>query len=454
MRTVGLFRHLHFQRITLTAQVVELVAHLLKIALGVEPVHQLTHHLGVVRLVQHTRKKVLHIRRRHRALPLHAHLGNAHLALVESWHRALGRHAACGRHPLRQPFKPHTLRRNGRLAARNHLGRTPKLGKPHIAQGRAHQHIRRPQQRQVAPFVLANQQGDHVVGHRQRVAWLRVLGALIRPQKRRHHHIGAFLQRHLHRQIGHQPAVHIHLAVDLHRRKHPRRGHAGANRQIQPTLVKHLGGAVAVAGGHRAEWNLELVKRHRRRHMGQQLLQQRQKTLAIAHASRERQTTVLDAKLKFNRVLLLVLAGAVGQLQAVELVQRHLGRVQAANHFLDLPRVQPGGVQPTNDRAHAGAHNARNRHLVFFQLTQHRQVRKPLGSATGQHHHHLGRGRALRPRRQSHQRPHTHQQTNQCHRSPFASDNANPVPPRHRRKRQAQSSFSITRPPHTWKQER
>ena len=279
------------------------------------------------------------------------------------------------------------------LGACHDFGSAVEIRKPHILELGLDQDVLRPQQGQVALFVLANQDVQHPIGHRQGVGRiLRLCSRRLLRQVRRDQHIGPFLQGHLDRQVGHQASIDIGFAVDFHRGKDGGCGHAGADGQVQRAVVKHLLLTVAEACRHRPERNLEVIERQPCRHMRGQLLQQGQKALPITHATRKAERPVAHTKLQLDRVLPLVGPGALGQFQPVNLVQCDLGRVETADHAFDLVNRQPTGVQPANHRAHAGAHNAGNRHLVPFQPPQHAQMRKPLGSAPGQHHHHTGCG--------------------------------------------------------------
>ena len=127
-----------------------------------------------------------------------------------------------------------------------------------------------------------------------------------RPQKRGHDHIGPFGQSHLDGHVGHQAAVHIGLAFHLNGRKHGGGRHAGTNRQMQGTTIKHLHLAVAVARGHSPKWDFQIIKVDFGRQVLGQGLQQGQETLPIAHAPGKTHPAVFDAELQIHRVFFLV----------------------------------------------------------------------------------------------------------------------------------------------------
>ena len=396
VRAIGLLVHVDQQGIPTVADLLEAVADPLEIATGVELIDHTCHRLS--RELPPLQSAEL---RRHIAGLCVGGAGDAHLldqqfTLVKTLAQRLSRHLPAIL--VRQRGKARIVRLYRLLAHGHDIGHTAEIRKPHFSELRLHQQVLLAQQRQIAFLVLPDQDVEHLVCHHQCVA-RQGIGVFWRlSQVRGHDDLGALLQGHLDWQIGHQATVHIGLALDFHRCKHPRCGHAGPNGEMQRTLTKHRRLTIAVARGHGPKRNLQCVEIHLRRHMGRELLQQGQKALPVTQATREAQLPGLDAKLQLDRVLALVLPGAQGQLLTVDLIERHTGRVEVADHALDLVDAQSAGIQPANHGAHAGAHQPRDRYPVALEPPQHRQVGKALGPAACQYHHHTWPGGLSRHR--------------------------------------------------------
>ena len=188
------------------------------------------------------------------------------------------------------------------------------IGEAHLLKIGLHQQVLCAQQGQIALLVLTNQDVEHPVGHRQRIACRSVAQVTVLPKVRGHDHRGSLLQRDLNRQVGDQASVHIGFSIDLDGRKDAGCSHAGPNGQVQRPFTKHGQLTVTVTGRHSPEGNSQLVKVHMRRQMRSQLLQQGQKALAIAHTPGKAELPVLEAKLQIDRVLPLVFTGPQRQL--------------------------------------------------------------------------------------------------------------------------------------------
>jgi hypothetical protein len=59
--------------------------------------------------------------------------------------------------------------------------------------------------------------------------------------------------------------------------------------------------------------------------------------------------------------------------------------VGVERELLELGRRVSGGVQPADDRAHAGTGHAVDRHVQFLEHLQHADVRQPERAAAGEH---------------------------------------------------------------------
>src|SRR5436309_5007628 len=135
---------------------------------------------------------------------------------------------------------------------------------------------------------------------------------------------------------------------------------------------------------HRTERNRQGVEVLDTGRPQRQRLQYEADLLTRDETARQGDPAVLDADLDLRQIGDVVLLAAEGQVAAGRAVVEQTAPVDRPDGVLDLPRRHPGGVEPADDRAHAGAGDAVDRNAQLFERLQSADVREPARPAAAQ----------------------------------------------------------------------
>ncbi len=151
---------------------------------------------------------------------------------------------------------------------------------------------------------------------------------------------------------------------------------------------------VGNVGSHGAERDRQLVEVAGIAGMHQQALEQQGEILALDHAQRQAEATVVaKAELLFDQKVAIILLAAVRDVLAWRIVGQHLLPVEGQGQALQLGHAIAGRVQPTDYSAHAGAGDRIDAHALFLQRLEYADMGEAARRAAGQDQADLRLGR-------------------------------------------------------------
>ena len=106
--------------------------------------------------------------------------------------------------------------------------------------------------------------------------------------------------------------------------------------------------------------------------------------LTLDHAARQRDLAVAQAEFDAAEETQLVFLAPHRQLFARRIVVEHVLPVDALEHRLDLGRVVARRVEAADDRAHRGAGDALDRHMLAFEHLEHADMRRAARAAAAE----------------------------------------------------------------------
>ena len=171
----------------------------------------------------------------------------------------------------------------------------------------------------------------------------------------REHHVGPHGARDVHRQVAHQPAVTQEAPVHLERSHHPRDAHAGPQGIGQMAVIEDHHLAAPQVRGHGPERDRQAVEVAHARGLKSDRFEGEGDLLARDQPARQEQAPVLETHLQIDQVAGVVLLPAVAHVAARRTVVEQIVPVEIQEGAAHLRRGQARGVQPADDRSHAGA---------------------------------------------------------------------------------------------------
>ena len=138
-------------------------------------------------------------------------------------------------------------------------------------------------------------------------------------------------------------------------------------------------------GGHGAERDGEVVEvldlRHRQREAAQDL----RELLSLDQATRQAELAALQAQRKLHQEVLVFELAAEIERAARRAVTEGVLPVDRGHDPFDVGRRESGRIQAANDRAHAGASDDIDWHVVFLEHLEHADVSRATCAAARQH---------------------------------------------------------------------
>ena len=290
---------------------------------------------------------------------------------------AAGVHAHAGQAPLQGG--------RGAVAGVDQLFGAAEIGGAVAAQGRLYQQVLGAQGGQLGLGIASGHHGSGLIehiDHRQQF--------VARLQRRADIHHDEAIDTHVagdvHGNVVDHAAIDQQAALDLHRREHRRDRHAGADGLGQMAAAEYHLLVVGDIGGHGAEGNRQVVEVARIADVHQQPFQQEREVLALDHAERQAQATVVtEAQFLLDQEVAVILLAAKGNVLARRVVGQHLLPIQRQCQFLQLGHAVARCVEPANHRAHAGASHCVDVHAVLFQRLEHADVSQSACGSSGKH---------------------------------------------------------------------
>ncbi len=198
-------------------------------------------------------------------------------------------------------------------------------------------------------------------------------------------HVGAEVACHVHRDVAHHAAVGKDLLAHDDRRERTRDGHAGPHRRGDVALVQHDHPSADHVGGDGAVRNRQLVEVALHARAGHVGAQQVFDAAGVHEAAGHDDAALADAELELVAVGD-ALALLLDRLEVAAALSADDGLpVDADQELLQFVGRNAGGVPRADQRAHAGAGDAVDRHVHLLEHLQHADVGAALGAAAGQH---------------------------------------------------------------------
>ena len=155
-------------------------------------------------------------------------------------------------------------------------------------------------------------------------------------------------------------------------------------------MVEHHGLAVGEIGRQRPERNRQLVEPLEGRHRQEGFAQLGGELLALDQALRHLQLAAAIAYRQVDEKLAIVLLAPEVEVCPAGPIAECIDPVNRAEQVLDLVGRHAGGIQAADHRAHAGPCNRIDRYPQALELLQHADVRAAASPAAGQHETNTG----------------------------------------------------------------
>ena len=274
----------------------------------------------------------------------------------------------------------------GGVAAQFHdLDRACEIERRHRAEVGFDQHVAGLQVLLRLARATPHHDADHLVGDVERRA------EVLAPGEREAHvdddqPVDAHALCQFDRQVVDQPAVDEQPAVDLDRRQHAGRGHAGPQHGHEVALPEHERLARLEIRREGTERRRQAVEVLHVGDAGRGLAQRLVDLLALHEAERQHDAVPgTDAERTRREDVAVVLLATIGQVLARRAVADHALPVELAKHALDLLAVEACSVEPADHGAHAGAGDGVDRDMELLERADHADVRRATGAAAAQH---------------------------------------------------------------------
>ena len=149
-------------------------------------------------------------------------------------------------------------------------------------------------------------------------------------------------------------------------------------------VVEHDLLAGGDVGGDGAERNRQVVEVVDGAHRQGEVAQHDAQLLAGAQSGRELEPLAADAELDVGDEVQIVVLAPEGAVLACRLVGQGVGPVDGEDRLGELVRVEAGGVEAADDRAHAGAGGVVDRDAHLLEDPHDADMSAALGAATGE----------------------------------------------------------------------
>ena len=196
--------------------------------------------------------------------------------------------------------------------------------------------------------------------------------------------LGAHRARGVDRQIRHHAAIDEQPPVALHRREETRHRHAGAQGGREIAVLEHDRLAVRRVGGDGPERQRQAVEIFDADGAQREQPELAAEPLAADDAAGQDESVLRHPELPARQIDEIIDLAPVRQVPALGGVAHEGVPVERERELLELVRRVAGGVEPADDRPHAGAGDAIDRHLHLLEHAQHADVSEPEGAATGE----------------------------------------------------------------------
>ncbi len=138
-------------------------------------------------------------------------------------------------------------------------------------------------------------------------------------------------------------------------------------------------------GGDGAERDGEIVEVLDLRHRQCQAAQYLRELLPLHQSARQAETPALQPQREFDQEVLVLELAAEIQVLARRPVAERVLPVHRSHDALDVGGREARGVQPADHRAHAGAGDGIDRHVILFEHFEHADVRRASRAAAREH---------------------------------------------------------------------